>query len=91
VSLLVVGRRGIQNDHDHRSYVLETDSLHMQVCDEGGVRVGAGVDGAIAVIVLGDCDPLGIGELMSLGQQRAQHDRQDGGGERIDGPRGGVN
>jgi hypothetical protein len=30
---------------------------------EGGVGVGAGVDGAI-VVVLGDCDPLGSGELL---------------------------
>jgi hypothetical protein len=61
--LLVVGRRGFQNDHDHRSYVLLVGSLRMQVHDEGGVRVGAGVDGAI-IVVLGKRDPLGSGELL---------------------------
>jgi hypothetical protein len=30
-SLLVVGRRGLQNNHDHQSYVLEAGSLRMQV------------------------------------------------------------
>jgi hypothetical protein len=37
----------VQNDRGHRSYVLEADSLCMQVRGEGGVGVGAGVDGAI--------------------------------------------
>jgi hypothetical protein len=31
---------------------------------EGGVGVGANVDGVIIVIVLGDGDPLGSGELL---------------------------
>jgi hypothetical protein len=31
---------------------------------EGGVRVGADVDGAIIVIILEKCDPLGSGELL---------------------------
>jgi hypothetical protein len=31
----------------------------VQVRGEGGVRVGAGVNGAIIVIVLGDHNPLG--------------------------------
>jgi hypothetical protein len=35
----------------------------MQVHDEGGVGVGASVDGAIIVVVLGDHDPLGSGGL----------------------------
>jgi hypothetical protein len=56
--LFVVGQRVFQNDRDHRSYVLEADILHMQVCGEGGVRVGANV------VVLGKRDPLGGGELM---------------------------
>jgi hypothetical protein len=34
---LVVGRRGFQNDCEHRSYVLEAGSLHMQVHSEGSV------------------------------------------------------
>jgi hypothetical protein len=63
-SPLVVGRRGFQNDCDHRSYVLEVGSLRMQVCDKGGVRVGADVVRAIVVVILGDRDPLGIGELL---------------------------
>jgi hypothetical protein len=60
----VVGRRGFQNDRDHRSYVLEADSLRMQVHGEGGVGVGASIDGAIVVVVLGKHDPLGSGELL---------------------------
>jgi hypothetical protein len=60
----VVGRRGFQNDRDHRSYVLEADSLRMQVRGEGGVGVGASIDGAIVVVVLGKHDPLGSGELL---------------------------
>jgi hypothetical protein len=63
-SLLVVGRRGFQNDRDHRSYVLEAGSLCMQVRGEGGVGVGDNVNGAIVIIILGDCDPLGSGELV---------------------------
>jgi hypothetical protein len=63
---LVVGQRGFQNDHDHRSYVLEADSLRMQVHGEGGIGVGAGVDGAIVIVVLGNHDPLGSGELLLL-------------------------
>jgi hypothetical protein len=61
---LVVGRRGFQNDHDHWSYILEADRLAMQVCSEGGVGVGAGVDRPIVVIVMGNRDPLGNGELL---------------------------
>jgi hypothetical protein len=61
---LVVGRRGFQNDRDHRLYVLDVDSLCMQVRDEGGVGVGAGVDGAIVIVILGDHNPLGSGELL---------------------------
>jgi hypothetical protein len=36
----------------------------VQVRGESGVRVGAGVDGAIIIVVLGDRDPLGISELL---------------------------
>jgi hypothetical protein len=36
----------------------------VQVRGEGGVGVGAGVDGAIVVVVLGNRDPLGSGELL---------------------------
>jgi hypothetical protein len=61
---LVVGRRWFQDDRDHRSYTLEIGSLRVQVRGEGGVGVGAGVDGAIVVVVLGDRDPLGSGELL---------------------------
>jgi hypothetical protein len=64
VSPLVVGQRGFQNDRDHQSYVLETGSLCMLVHGEGGVEVGAGVDGAIIVIILEDHNPLDIGELL---------------------------
>jgi hypothetical protein len=60
----VVGPRGFQNDRDHRSYILEAGSLRMQLCGEGGIRVGAGVDGAIVIIILGKRDPLGNGELL---------------------------
>jgi hypothetical protein len=31
---------------------------------EGSVGVGAGVNGVIVIIVLGDCDPLGSGKLL---------------------------
>jgi hypothetical protein len=55
---LVVGRRGFQNHCDHRSYVFEVSSLCMQVRGEDGVGVGASVDGAIIIIVLGKRDPL---------------------------------
>jgi hypothetical protein len=34
------------------------------VCGEGGIGVGADVDRAIVVVVLGDRDPLGSGELL---------------------------
>jgi hypothetical protein len=61
---LVVGRRWFQDDRDHRSYILKTGSLRVQVCGEGGVGVGAGVDRAIVVVVLGNRDPLGSGELL---------------------------
>jgi hypothetical protein len=36
----------------------------VQVRCEGGIRVGAGVDRAIIIIIMGDCDPLGSGELL---------------------------
>jgi hypothetical protein len=36
----------------------------VQVCGEGGVGVGAGVDGAIIIVVLVDRDPLGSSELL---------------------------
>jgi hypothetical protein len=36
----------------------------MQMHGEGGVEVGAGVDGVIIVVALGDRDPLGSGELL---------------------------
>jgi hypothetical protein len=36
----------------------------MQVHDEGGIGVGAGIDGAIVVIGLVDRDPLGNSELL---------------------------
>jgi hypothetical protein len=36
----------------------------VQVRGEGGVWVGAGVDGAIVVVVLGNYDPLGSGEQL---------------------------
>jgi hypothetical protein len=38
--------------------------LRVQVHSEGGIGVGAGIDGAIIVIFLGDRDPLGSGELL---------------------------
>jgi hypothetical protein len=53
-----------QNDHGHRSYILEAGSLRMQVHGEGSVGVGANVGGAIVAIVLGDHDPLDSGELL---------------------------
>jgi hypothetical protein len=61
---LVVERRGFPNDRDHRSYVLEAGSLRMQVHGEAGVGFGAGVDGAIVVVILGNHDPLGNGKLL---------------------------
>jgi hypothetical protein len=36
----------------------------VQVCGEGGIGIGAGVDGAIVIVVQGDCDPFGSGELL---------------------------
>jgi hypothetical protein len=45
-------------------HVLDADILHVQVRGEGGVRVGAGVDRAIIIIVLGDHNPLGNDELL---------------------------
>jgi hypothetical protein len=37
----------------------------VQVRGGGSIRVGAGVDGAIIiVVVLGDCNPLGMGKLL---------------------------
>jgi hypothetical protein len=38
--------------------------MRVQVWGEGGVRVGAGVDGVIFIVVLGDRDPLGSSELL---------------------------
>jgi hypothetical protein len=61
---LVVEQGGLQNDHDHQSYILEAGSLRMQVRGEGGVRVGSGIDGAIIIVVLGDHNPLGRSELL---------------------------
>jgi hypothetical protein len=61
---LVVGRRWFQDDRDYRVYILETGSLRVQVRGEGGVGAGAGVDRAIVVVVLGNRDPLGSGELL---------------------------
>jgi hypothetical protein len=43
---------------------MEVNGLRVQVRGKGGVRVGAGVDGAIVIVVLGDRDPLGSGELL---------------------------
>jgi hypothetical protein len=45
-------------------YIPEADGLRVQVCGEGSVGVGADVDGAIVIIILGDHDPLGSGELL---------------------------
>jgi hypothetical protein len=61
---LVVGRHMFQNDRDHRSYVLNAGSLRVQVHGEGGIGVGTDVDGVVVIIVLGDNDPLGSGELL---------------------------
>jgi hypothetical protein len=36
----------------------------VQVHGKGGIGVGAGVDGAIVIVVLGHRDPLGSGELL---------------------------
>jgi hypothetical protein len=36
----------------------------MQVRGEGSIDVGAGIHGAIIVVILVDCDPLGSGELL---------------------------
>jgi hypothetical protein len=36
----------------------------VQVRGEGSVRVGADIDGAIVVVILGNRDPLGSGELL---------------------------
>jgi hypothetical protein len=62
--LLVVGRRRFQNDHDHQSYALDDGSLYVQVHGEGGIRVGADIDRAIAIVILGDRDALGSYELL---------------------------
>jgi hypothetical protein len=62
--LLIVGRRGFQNDRDHRSYVLDAGSLRVQVRSEDDIRVGAGVNEVIVIVVLGDRNPLGSGKLL---------------------------
>jgi hypothetical protein len=36
----------------------------VQVRGEDGIRVGASVDGAIVIVVLGNHDPLGSGEML---------------------------
>jgi hypothetical protein len=61
---LVVRRRGFQTDCDHRSYILEADNLCVLVRSEDGIGVGAGIDGVIAIVILGDHDPFGSGELL---------------------------
>jgi hypothetical protein len=61
---LVVGRRGFENDHDHRSYIFDAGSLRMKVRDEGDIEVGDGVKGAVIIIILGDCDLLDNGDLL---------------------------
>jgi hypothetical protein len=44
---------------------LEADSVRMKVRGEGGIEVGASIDGPfIVVVVLEDCDPLSDGELL---------------------------
>jgi hypothetical protein len=43
---------------------LDTGNLRVQVRGEGSVRVGADIDGAIVVVILGNRDPLGSGELL---------------------------
>jgi hypothetical protein len=44
--------------------VLEAGSLCMQVHSEGSIGVGADFNRAIIIVVLGDRDPLGSGELL---------------------------
>jgi hypothetical protein len=39
-------------------YVLDVNSLHVQMRDEGDI------DRAIIIIILGECDPLSHGELL---------------------------
>jgi hypothetical protein len=36
----------------------------VQVRGEGSIGVGADIDGAIVIVILGDRDPLGSGELL---------------------------
>jgi hypothetical protein len=36
----------------------------VQVRGEGGIRVGAGIDGAVVIIILGDSDPLDSSKLL---------------------------
>jgi hypothetical protein len=36
----------------------------VQVHSEGGIRVGAGINGAIVIVILTDRDPLGSSELL---------------------------
>jgi hypothetical protein len=43
---------------------MDVSSLCVQVRGEGGVRVGASIEGAIIVVILGDPDLLGSGELL---------------------------
>jgi hypothetical protein len=61
---LVVGRRGFQNDRDHRSYVMEAGNMRMQVHDEDDVEVGADVIGMIVFVILGNRNPLSSDVLL---------------------------
>jgi hypothetical protein len=38
--------------------------VRMKVHGEGGIEVGASIDGPFVVVVLEDCDPLSDGELL---------------------------
>jgi hypothetical protein len=59
-----VVRRGFQNHRDHQSCALDVGSLRVQVRDQGSIKVGAGIDIVLVVVVLEDNDPLGSGELL---------------------------
>jgi hypothetical protein len=58
--------RELQNDRDLRSYVLEAGSRHMQMHGESDVGVGADVDGAIIIVVLGDHDAMMEGPALPI-------------------------